>query len=57
MEGEGTEECPVLTDEQQFRQSFDRFDDNLAENLLSYLTFSEKVLFESVSKTIQTMCL
>src|ERR1700712_2754420 len=40
----------VLTEDKTFRQSLDRFDDKLVENILSFLTFSEKVLFESVSK-------
>src|ERR1700712_3539249 len=40
----------VLTEDKTFRQSFDRFDDKLVENILSFLTFREKVLFESVSK-------
>ncbi len=32
------------------KDSFDRFQDNLVQIVLSYLTFSEKVMFESVSK-------
>ena len=45
----------VFTSEQLLRQSLDRFDDKLLENILSYLTFSEKVLFESVSKRWQQL--
>ena len=33
-----------------WKDSFNRFDDNFVQLFLSYLTFSEKVMFESVSK-------
>ena len=46
----GENESCVLTPHQLQRESLDRFDDKLLANILSNLTFSEKVLFESVCK-------
>ena len=42
-----------LSAKQVMRQSFNRFDDNLFETILSFLTISDKVLFEDISKRFQ----
>lgn len=37
-----------ITAHKMVRQSFGRFYDKIVENILLYLTFNEKVLFESI---------
>ena len=37
------------------RQSMDRMDDTLIEDILYYLTFKEKVMFECLSKRVKAL--